>query len=177
MASAEFFPVEQLADRARAGDTAAASQLLSELADRLLPTALALTRSPSDGRELVEDALSVVFERLGDLRTSESVIGWSRRVLVRRFLDSKRQKLRRREVQIELASAVTTSSTVEERLDVLRALDRLDRGERAVVVLRYWLGLTCEECADELAIPVGTVKSRLSAARRHLHATLGDAYA
>jgi RNA polymerase sigma factor (sigma-70 family) len=51
---------------------------------------------------------------------------------------------------------------VEERSALLDALDALPRTQRTVVVLRYWLGLSIEETARELGMPVGTVKSHAS---------------
>lgn len=51
---------------------------------------------------------------------------------------------------------------------VARALDRLGRGQREVVVLRYFAHLTEAQIAEALDIAVGTVKSRLSRAHRQL---------
>ena len=51
---------------------------------------------------------------------------------------------------------------------VSRALQWLDRGQREVVVLRFYAQLSEQETADALSIPVGTVKSRLSRALSRL---------
>lgn len=50
-------------------------------------------------------------------------------------------------------------------------LDRLPEGQRAVIELVVWSGLGLAECADVLKVPVGTVKSRLSRARKKLATT------
>jgi RNA polymerase sigma factor (sigma-70 family) len=64
---------------------------------------------------------------------------------------------------------------VEERLDderqmraVLRVLGKLSRGDQDVLTLCVWEGLSYEEAALALDIPVGTVRSRLSRARARL---------
>jgi RNA polymerase sigma-70 factor (ECF subfamily) len=54
-----------------------------------------------------------------------------------------------------------------DRIDLQRALDRLPRAQREAVVLQN-LGLTVEAIAKQLAVPAGTVKSRLSRARKTL---------
>lgn len=52
----------------------------------------------------------------------------------------------------------------DERSALMAALARLGPRQRAVVVLRYWLGLTEAEAAAELNCSVGTVKSQASRA-------------
>ena len=51
---------------------------------------------------------------------------------------------------------------------LLAALRALPEGTRAVVVLKYFEDRSVEEIAAQLAVPVGTVKSRLFNARRML---------
>jgi RNA polymerase sigma factor (sigma-70 family) len=52
------------------------------------------------------------------------------------------------------------------------ALQALPPGQRKVVVLRHWLGLSVEETATELGISTGTVKSQSSRALAQLQAVL-----
>ena len=55
------------------------------------------------------------------------------------------------------------------RLEMVRAaLGRLRRGERDVIALCVWADLSYAEAAEALGVPVGTVRSRLSRARRRL---------
>ena len=54
------------------------------------------------------------------------------------------------------------------------ALARLTSKERDVVLLVVWGGLSYEQVAESLRIPVGTVRSRLNRARGRLHAALAD---
>ena len=55
---------------------------------------------------------------------------------------------------------------------ITRALDALPREYREVVLLRELEGLSYQEMADALAVPIGTVMSRLARARRRLQAAL-----
>lgn len=54
------------------------------------------------------------------------------------------------------------------------ALTELNQGDRDVLLLIAWEGLAYEEVAQALAIPVGTVRSRLNRARRQVRAALPD---
>src|SRR5262249_9417087 len=56
--------------------------------------------------------------------------------------------------------------------DLWAALGQLAPAQRAVLVQRYYLGLSEAELSDTLACPPGTVKSRLHAARRQLRLLL-----
>jgi RNA polymerase sigma-70 factor (ECF subfamily) len=55
-----------------------------------------------------------------------------------------------------------------EAKELRRALRRLPRHQREVVELCIWAGLDQQAAAIALDVPIGTVKSRLSRARRHL---------
>ena len=69
------------------------------------------------------------------------------------------------QVRYEAAStSADTTRQYDERSALVAALQRLGPRQRAVVVLRYWLGLTEVETAAELNCSVGTVKSQASRA-------------
>ena len=66
----------------------------------------------------------------------------------------------------ELALASETSEAIGE------TLGRLTPGQRSAIVLRYYLDLSESEMAERLAVPLGTVKSRLHSARQRLRRLL-----
>ena len=91
--------------------------------------------------------------------------------------NSRRSQRRHRAALARLPRERVTgfAADVEERLDderqmrrVLRALETLSRVEQDVLALCVWEGLTYEEAALALELPIGTVRSRLSRARAHL---------
>jgi len=57
-----------------------------------------------------------------------------------------------------------------ERRTLGRAFDRLDPDDRLILTLHHFLGLPGAETATHLAIPIGTVKSRVHAAMERLRA-------
>ncbi|WP_308250270.1 RNA polymerase sigma factor [Sphaerisporangium fuscum] len=71
----------------------------------------------------------------------------------------------------EQVVARVTASATRERLAA--ALAKLGRGERDVLLLIAWGDLSYEETATALDVPIGTVRSRLSRARRKIAKALG----
>jgi RNA polymerase sigma factor (sigma-70 family) len=74
--------------------------------------------------------------------------------------------------KIEAPGEYTLDEDPIERQRVARALAALTEGQADVVRLAYYKGMTLAEVAAELAIPIGTVKGRLSAALRALRRSL-----
>jgi RNA polymerase sigma-70 factor, ECF subfamily len=79
-------------------------------------------------------------------------------------------------VSIDTVEVATALGTSAEQLDLRNAVGRLDRRDRALLVLHYWQRVPIAECARELDIPEGTAKSRLNAALRRLRRELEDSH-
>ena len=62
----------------------------------------------------------------------------------------------------------------EEYLDLYRAIEQLEEGEKICILLFYMEDYSVSQIADVLRIPEGTVKSRLSRARKHLKGILQE---
>jgi RNA polymerase sigma-70 factor (ECF subfamily) len=58
-------------------------------------------------------------------------------------------------------------------LDFLKALQQLSLGQREALVLHHVVGLSVDEISDQLGVPAGTVKARLSRGRAALARRLG----
>jgi len=156
----------QLDDRsivlaAQDGDADALAALLRSLGERLLPLASALCGGSGEADALLGDTLSRVYERIGDLREPDAVTSWFQR---------------RPKVSINTVEVATPLGTSAEQLDLRNAVAKLNRRDRALLVLHYWQRVPIAECALELDIPEGTAKSRLNAALRRLRRELEDSH-
>jgi RNA polymerase sigma-70 factor (sigma-E family) len=127
---------------------------------RLLTTAWMLTGDPHRAEELVQESLERVYVRWGKVRAGNPH-AYARRVLVNLHTDSWRKG--RREVLTEVVPDVAVATgRGGDRVDLVRALQRLPRRERQCVVLRHYLDLSEQQAADALGVSVGTVKSSTS---------------
>ena len=106
-----------------------------------------------------------------------SIWGWLCRVAHNIMVDRIRRK-RARPVEVDETHAPDAHVVADHGPDVLnsvyvlRALAQLQPAHRAVLYLVYYQDRTCTEAAVTLGVPVGTVKSRLHYALRHLRAVL-----
>jgi len=85
--------------------------------------------------------------------------------------EGRRQK---RNKFIESKEFVESKEPLDDRLDIQEAINKLSEKLRMTVVLSIYQGLTYEEIAEVLKIPVGTVKSRMSLAFQQLREVLKD---
>jgi RNA polymerase sigma-70 factor (sigma-E family) len=159
----------------RAEEEAEFSELAAAVSHRLLCMAYAVCGD----RQLAEDAVQSVWvsayrtwPRVRDVNHTEAYL---RRMVVNQLMSWRRRK----------SWAMTTARVVEpsreshengvvEQQLVWSAVGQLPRRQRAVIVLRYYEGMSEADIAETLGIRPGTVKSAASAAMVRLRATLPD---
>ncbi|MEW6471945.1 MAG: sigma-70 family RNA polymerase sigma factor [Actinomycetota bacterium] len=144
----------------------------------LYNVAYRLTGNDDDAYDLVQEALLRVRKGLETYQPG-SMEAWLSRIVTNVFLDEVRRK-RRRPVEVlpddpeRLLPSAPSADEATERLsdDVQAALRRLPEEFRTAVVLCDVVGLSYEEIADAISVPVGTVRSRIHRGRRLLRGAL-----
>lgn len=159
-----------LVARAREGDARAAEELASRHVRQAWRAAYAITGR----RELADDAVQDGFERafraLERFDVTRPFAPWLTHIVVNRALTIVARARRTEEFDEELHSPGDDRDEV--RREVVDALARIDDDRRAVVVMRIVVGFSPEETASALAIPVGTVHSRLHRGLAELRSAL-----
>ena len=144
----------------------------------LYNVAYRLTGNDDDAYDLVQEALLRVRKGLETYQPG-SLEAWLSRIVTNVFLDEVRRK-RRRPVEVlpedpeRLLPSTPGADEATDNLsdDVQAALRRLPEDFRTAVVLCDVVGLSYEEIADAISVPVGTVRSRIHRGRRLLRAAL-----
>jgi RNA polymerase sigma-70 factor (ECF subfamily) len=165
----------ELVVAARAGDCACLGVLLERHRARLYAAALRVVGYGPQAEDAVHDTFLIALRHIGDLKDPQAVVGWLLSVLHRCCL----QQLRRRRGEVltaEVPDRPDEGPSIEERLEkvalrewVWNALGKLPESQQATAVLRYFGSYqSYEELAAILAVPIGTVRSRLSEAKRKL---------
>jgi RNA polymerase sigma-70 factor (ECF subfamily) len=180
----------ELARRCAAGDRAAAEHLITSNNQRLFRTAWSILKNRADAEEAVQAAYLSAFANIGGFEARSALSTWLTRIVVNEAL-SRRRAAQQRRVRLEeegiavidtYREALMRGSRAEDpdasvareqvRALLERAVGELPDQFRTVFVLREIEGLSGEDTATVLDIPVATVKTRLLRARRLLQAML-----
>jgi RNA polymerase sigma-70 factor (ECF subfamily) len=141
--------------------------------------ALSLAKKPEEASDLTQQTFYQLARKGHTLRDPSKAKSWLFTTLYREFIDQRR---RRRTTSLEDLPApaqepVDLSVDDVEAMDyelVLDALQSLDESFRAPLTLFYLKDLSYREIAEILDLPVGTVMSRLSRAKKHLRTALAE---
>ena len=136
-------------------------------------------------QDLVQETLLKAYQSWDSYETGTNCRGWLMTILRNKFISEFRKKKRRpsrlafddlpdRSILEDRSAADPAQSFYESLIadDVVEALEELPDHFRVAVVLSDLRDWQYKEISDELGIPVGTVKSRLSRARRQLRERL-----
>ncbi|MEU6383750.1 RNA polymerase sigma factor [Streptomyces bauhiniae] len=166
---------EELARLAAAGDGAALDRLLTELRPEVVRRCGRFLPCREDAEEAAQDVLLQVARHIGTFEGRSRFSTWLYTV-VANCCRQKYRELKRRAAEQpapdevpEPADPRTTSVIAGSRIDLLEALDRLEREHPQLVaplVYRDLCQLEYAEAAERAGIPLGTLKSRLHEARR-----------
>jgi len=179
--------VDPRVDRARRGDRAATEELLAEHYDQVALICRRMTGHRDDAEDATQEALIAIVTGLPRFDGRSAFSTWVHRVAVNACLDELRRRSRRlRLIDVSVpdhrlraepvASQPDPGQVVGDRLDLDRALAELPLEFRAPVILRDLLGYDYSEIGAILAVPPGTVRSRIARGRTRLVALLGPTH-
>src|SRR6266545_1417008 len=163
---------QELVERARRGHVDAYDELVHRYTEMAFRTAYLVTASAADAEEAVQDAFVKAHRALPGFRTGSPFRPWLLRIVGNEARNRRRSAGRRAALELRAArdpvsaapSPEAEAEAAEDRRALLRALDALPDEQRQAVACRYLLQLSVDETSAALAIPPGTVKSRLARA-------------
>jgi RNA polymerase sigma-70 factor (ECF subfamily) len=147
---------------------------LAELSTLAFRVAWGVLRQRQDAEDVAQEALVRAYRKLPSLRDRERVRAWLVRIAWRLAIDHRRSGRRRERRELQAVALAPRASAEQElaagqfRDRLWRAIDELPEPLRVVTVLAGIEGHKVGELAALLALPEGTVKSRLFLARRRL---------
>jgi RNA polymerase sigma-70 factor, ECF subfamily len=160
-------------------DEAALQSLYSDCGQRMYAYALRLTSDPALAEDVVQDALVAVWHSAKKYRGEGRLMAWLLGIVHHTAL-----KILRRKPALSLSPEMentlpahgplpeeTVQANEQTRL-VRSALKQLSAEHRAVLELVFYQGMSLNEAAAVCDCPVGTIKSRLNYARKHLRGLL-----
>ncbi|MFN8075879.1 MAG: RNA polymerase sigma factor [Kineosporiaceae bacterium] len=184
---------DDVLDRAMAGDAEALRQLVTDAHPHVQRFARHLCATEHDAADAAQEALVVLFRKVGTLRAAGALTGWMFRVVARECLRRSRPLREHLAVGADLRASLAdglpgllaapvadddTERAVLQRLEAERVADAiaaLPPLQRRVLVLRDIRGLPGHDVAAELGIGLAAMKSQLHRARIALRTLLADA--
>lgn len=170
-------PDEYWVDKARQ-DPEAFAELVHRYQERIYHLTYRMIGKADDAEDLTQETFVRCYSALGSFRMGARFAPWLYRIAVNLCLNYRQ---RRRwplplpespEAGPQQPSLEDTVLQREREREVQRALRHLPEVYRAVLILRHYQGLSYEEIAEALGVPLGTVKTRLFRAREMLLARL-----
>ncbi len=177
----------ELTDQVLAGSETAARELVRRYQRPVFNLVVRMVRDPALAEDLAQDVFLKAFTHLASYDRGYKFSNWILKIANNTVIDH----LRRSQPPLSslddengaprdrLTSADAGPDAVTERQELAAsfeaAIDRLRPEYRQVVILRYQEDLSCEEVADVLDLPIGTVKSHLHRARAELARAMADA--
>lgn len=165
-----------LVDLAISGDEEAFASLARAAGDRLLSIAYRILRDLGRAEDAVQQTLVTAWRELPSLRDPNRFEAWIHRLLVNAcYAEARRARIWRAHVRViplDQSGGPDELLTVAIRDQLERGFCRVPPEQRAIFVFHHYLGLTLPEIAEQLGVPLGTVKSRLHYATSTLRAAL-----
>ncbi|MCF3128840.1 RNA polymerase sigma factor [Streptomyces olivochromogenes] len=168
---------EQLIEAAQGGDADAIAALVHDVHPHVRSFAQHLCASPQDAEDAAQEALIVLYRRIGTLRASAALASWMFRIVKHECL-RRVQRLLDHDVERGAGAAPSAEDEVLARLEaerVAQAIRALPDLQRRVLIMRDALGHPGRTVAEALGLSTPAMKSQLHRARTALRLSLRGA--
>jgi RNA polymerase sigma-70 factor (ECF subfamily) len=165
---------EELVDAFRGGDLSAFDTLVKRWEKKIQGAVYRIMGSGEDARDLAQETFLRAYRGLPTFKSEARFSSWLYQIALNLCRDRLRQRRGKTMLSIEDLDPATaaridrTPSTAQELVEardtsrlVSSAMSELPEEQREVIVLKEYQGLTFQEIADTLDVPVSTVKTRL----------------
>jgi RNA polymerase sigma-70 factor (ECF subfamily) len=168
-----------LVTRIADGDREAFRLFYERYAGRILAYVRAIGRQRESAEDVVQEVFLAVWRKAASYRRDRGdVAGWLYTITRNRLVDRWRRKggvVEERELDFDsLASTERGAEAAVVDLSVRKALSGLSVEQREALELAYFGGLTYEETAERLELPLGTLKSRIRAGLARMRTILSE---
>ena len=178
---------ERLVELVQNGSEAAFAELMKRYMQKSCAIAFQIVGDSETAKDLSQDVFVKIYRSIHQFKKGNRFFSWFYRILLNHCINYHRRKKNisiypfshfstHSEKTLDVSDASQQSSDEKEdrRKIVSKAVNRLSAKHKKVVILCDIESLSQEEAAEILGISVGTVRSRLHYARKHLKRFLKD---
>ena len=155
------------------GDQRAFATLYQRIAPALYGMAFSLMRDASEAEDVLQEGFTYIWRKASTFNPAlSSVFAWAVLIVRHKAIDKLRARQRTERLWDKVSKEVGTAASFDERsalepalrelsARVRSALDQISPDQRQALELAFFTGMTHEEVADHLRIPLGTAKARI----------------
>lgn len=140
-------------------------KIVEEEKDLMFRLAYNIMQNTADSEDVVAESICKAWEKRDSLKNPAKLRNWMLRITVNL---AKNTVLVRNRTKLVESCQEYYKSEPEEETNIWELVRKLKEKESTVITLYYYRGFSVKEIAQILHVPEGTVKSRLSQARKHL---------
>ena len=154
---------------ARKGDKEAFSKLIQGIKSKLYKTGMAILKNNDDVCDALQETLINSYKNIKKLNNPKYFNTWIIRIMINNCYEIIRKNKRASEINEKMQQNMDNYYEIYcEKSDMENLLNKLDNELRLITVLYYYDDFSVKHIAKILNIPEGTVKSRLSRARKSI---------
>ena len=154
--------------KAQQGDQKAFLQLIECDKEKLYKMAYLYVKNENDALDIVQETITKAYINMRTVKEEQYFSTWLTKILINTALDVFRKNSKIILLKEELVERKSPNMRIEEKLDLLEAIEQLEEKYKTVIILRYYRDLPVQQIADYLNCPEGTVKSNLHRAIQKL---------
>jgi RNA polymerase sigma-70 factor (ECF subfamily) len=150
-------------------------------AKHVFSQALAVLKDPDSAKDLSQEVFLLVWRHAATYRPTGPPRSWLLRLTRNRAIDELRQRQRRFHIDLTLSENVYETFAVgsdpgdtAQRLGARQVVDSLPAAQREALLLAFFRGMTHQEIANHLRLPLGTIKARIRRALLTLRQAFQD---
>ena len=158
--------------KAKNGDNEAFLELINENKLNIYRVARGILSNEHDIEDAIQNTVIKAYEKINTLKKNEFFRTWLVRILINECNEIIRRN--KRVVSINESNHEERYNDCYENIDLTKAINSLSEELRITTVLFYFEDMSIKDIASVLNIPHGTVRSRLSRARKILREIIGE---
>ncbi|MFF2287316.1 sigma-70 family RNA polymerase sigma factor [Peribacillus butanolivorans] len=166
--------VEKKIKKAKRGNEKAFQELIQDEKNKLFRMAYLYVKNEDDALDIVQDTIYKAFISIKQLKDPHYFTTWISRILINTALDFIKKNNRMIPFSDFDGYHNGENLLIEEKLDLVEAIERLEVQYKTVIIFRYYKDLSIKQIAEILKCPEGTVKTRLHRAINQLKSDLKE---
>lgn len=156
--------IEEQVKLAMRGDKKAFEYLIDIHKEGIYRTAFAYVKNEQDALDILQDTVYKAYISIDKLKEPKYFKTWLTRILINNAINfiNKTKKIVYIVDDMKNESSYCEGNKIDEKLDMLSSIEKLEEKCKTVIVLKYFQDLTIAEISEVIGCPIGTVKTYLN---------------